>query len=301
MNARSPAKLDRTATKSTLFSMTHIPDSVFSRPLLRCVGGLFAALVSMTAAEGHEFWIDPQSFSVETGATVTADLRVGVEYEGSAYSFFPKNFRQFVLMQGDDSVPVEGRLGDRPALSQVPPGEGLLVVVHETTDNKLTYSEFAKFETFVTHKDARWTLAAHADRGLPDAGFGEAYSRYAKSLVAVGEGAGQDRAFGLVTELVAGANPYTDDVSGGLPVTLNYEGKPRADAQVEIFEKAADGTVKVTTTRTDAAGQAVIPVKPGHRYMLDAVVLRIPSPALAEAGGVVWESLWANLTFEVPG
>lgn len=198
-------------------------------------------------------------------------------------------------------MPVDGRLGDRPALNQVPPGEGLLVVVHETTDNKLTYSEFAKFEKFVTHKDARWTLAAHADRGLPDDGFGEAYSRYAKSLVAVGEGTGQDRAFGLLTELVAGANPYTDDVSNGLPVTLYYEGNPRSDAQIEVFEKAADGTVEITTVRTDRAGQAVIPVKPGHRYMLDAVVLRIPSPALAEAGGVVWESLWANLTFEIPG
>ncbi len=34
--------------------------------------------------------------------------------------------------------------------------------------------------------------------------------------------------------------------------------------------------------------------------MLDAVVLREPSEALAAERDVVWESLWANLTFAVP-
>ncbi len=259
-----------------------------------------AALVSMSAAEGHEFWIDPHSFSVAPGDNIVADIRVGEAYEGSAYSFFPKNFRQFGLVQGADTVPVEGRLGDRPALNQTPPGEGLLVVLHETADNKLTYSEFPKFEKFVTHKDARWTLETHADRGFPTEGFAEAYSRYAKSLIAVGHGRGRDRVLGLVTEFVAEANPYTDDLTDGLPVALFYQGEPRSDAQVEVFEKAPDGAVEVFLVRTDQDGRAVVPVKPGHRYMLDAVVLREPEQALADAGGVIWESLWANLTFEVP-
>ena len=51
---------------------------------------------------------------------------------------------------------------------------------------------------------------------------------------------------------------------------------------------------------TDSEGRVTVPVKSGHRYMLDAVVLREPSANLAEATGAVWESLWANLTFEVP-
>ncbi len=264
------------------------------------MGLAVGVLVSTTAAEGHEFWIDPQSFSVEPGQSVVADIRVGEAYEGSAYSYLPKNFRQFGLIQGSTGVPVEGRLGDRPALDQVPPGEGLLVVLHETTDNKLTYSSFEKFEKFVTHKDARWTLEAHTEKGFPKEGFAEAYSRYAKSLIAVGHAQGEDRALGLVTEFVAEANPYTDDVSEGFPVSLFYLGEPRSDAQVEVFEKSADGTVEIFLIRTGAEGRAVVPVKPGHRYMLDAVLLREPGQALADAGGVIWESLWANLTFEVP-
>jgi hypothetical protein len=34
--------------------------------------------------------------------------------------------------------------------------------------------------------------------------------------------------------------------------------------------------------------------------MLDSVVLREPDPAKAAAQKVLWESLWANLTFAVP-
>jgi cobalt/nickel transport protein len=33
--------------------------------------------------------------------------------------------------------------------------------------------------------------------------------------------------------------------------------------------------------------------------LLDHVVLREPSPELAEKTGAVWETLWAALTFEV--
>ncbi len=248
---------------------------------------------------GHEFWIDPVAFSVPEGAEIQADLRVGQEFEGSAYSFNPNTFRRFDLASGDAVGPVESRLGDRPALNQ-PAAEGLAVVVHETTDNRLKYTEFEKFVAFVTHKDAVWTVDQHRARGLSETDFVEAYSRYAKALVAVGDGAGQDQAYGMLTEFVALANPYTDDLEAGFPVELIYDGKPRADAQVEVFEKAPDGGVEITLTRTDEAGRVTIPVKPGYRYMLDAVVLREPSADLSDSMEAVWESLWANLTFEVP-
>lgn len=269
-------------------------------PSLRIAAAAAIVAVSTGAAWCHEFWIDPESFTVAPGAPIVAALRVGERFEGSEQSYLPQNFRRFELHQGEAAAPVESRMGDRPALAQPAPGAGLAVVVHETTDYRLTYREADLFEAFVRHKDAAWVLEAHAARGLPETGFSELYSRYAKSLVAVGAGAGADRAVGLATEIVALANPYTDDVGEGLPVRLLYAGAPRPDAQIEVFEKAADGTVSVKTVRTDAAGEARVPVEPGHRYMLDAVVLRAPAEDLAEARDVVWESLWANLTFAVP-
>ena len=181
-----------------------------------------------------------------------------------------------------------------------PAGEGLLVLVHETTDSFITWDDFQDFVGFVEHKDAEWTLEEHAARGLAEDGTREVYSRYAKSLVAVGAGEGADREVGLLTELIALENPYTGQTGDGVDVRLLYQGEPRTDAQIEVFEKAPDGTVEVFTVRTDDTGQATVPVQPGYRYMADAVVLRAPAQVLADERDVQWESLWANLTFAVP-
>ena len=104
---------------------------------------------------------------------------------------------------------------------------------------------------------------------------------------------------GLETEIVALNNPYTDPASEGMRVKVLYQGSVRADAQVEVFEKASDGTVDVALYRTDAEGLAVLPLKPGHEYLVDAVVLR-DTGNNDPAAGAVWHSLWASLTFAVP-
>ncbi len=263
---------------------------------------ILASSLSLIAfsAESHEFWIDPEAYEVAPGGTVVAAIRVGQAYKGSSYSFLPPQFRRFDFALGDRVESVPGTMGDRPAVTMEAPGEGLLALIHETTDYTITWDTFEDFRSFVEHKDAAWTLDEHKARGLSEQGVKEVYSRYAKALVAVGDGAGEDRAFGLETEIVALENPYTDDMSDGIDIEVLYRGSPRVNEQVEIYEKAADETVTVTTVKTDAQGHATIPVRPGFRYMLDSVVLREPAPELAEARNVVWESLWANLTFEIP-
>jgi len=250
-------------------------------------------------AAAHEFWISPENYQVDPLEAIRADIRVGQNFEGSRYSFLPKNFERFDIVIDGQVIAVEGTLGDRPALNMAVPGEGLAVVVHETTDSRLTYSEWVKFTNFVAHKAFPGVLEAHAARGLPETGFVESYRRFAKSLIAVGNGAGRDKEVGLTTEIVALANPFTDDTSGGLPVKVLYRGAPRADAQLEVFDKDPTGEVEVTLYRTDDAGQATVPVAPGHSYLLDAVVLRDTGNNDPDAGPV-WHSLWASLTFHVP-
>jgi len=141
-------------------------------------------------------------------------------------------------------------------------------------------------------------LEGRGARGVPETGCREVYSGYGKSLIAVGGGSGQDRAVGLKTEIVALANPYTDDLSGGFPVRVLFDGAPRADVQVEVFDRGPDGQVGVALYRTDAAGETVLPVQAGHEYLVDAVLLRAVAPLADD--DPVWESLWASLTFMVP-
>lgn len=253
------------------------------------------------AALSHEFWIEPQDFQLPINGQIVADIKNGEEFKGASLSYLTQRVRRHEFAFGDLAQPVPARMGDRPAIDMAAPGDGLVVLVHETENSVITYRELEKFAAFARHKDALDALEAQKASGMPEEGLVEVYSRYAKSLVALGSGAGQDRNFGLTTELVALENPYTGTVSDGLDVALFYAGAPRKDAQIEVFERAPDDSVSISTVRTDDAGRATVRVRPGHTYMLDAVVLRRANDELAAERNAVWESLWANLTFSVPG
>jgi len=261
---------------------------------------LFLVVLAMPAKlSAHEFWISPQSYTVAPGEPILADLRVGQKFDAPAYAYIDFNITRFNLIQNGVVTKVTGRMGDLPALQMAAPGDGLVTVVHETSDNLLKWDDFEKFKSFVAHKDLKGTLEAHTALGLPPTGFKETYRRFVKSLVKVGTGTGQDIETGMRTEIIALANPYTDDVGAGFPVKLMFEQAIWPDAQIEVFEKAPDGSVVTTTVRTNGDGIAVVPVRPGMEYMLDAV-------HMAKTGGdfakdePVFESLWANLTFKVP-
>ncbi len=271
---------------------------MFFRPFLPRLSAITAAFIILgaTTCPAHEFWIEAQEYQVESGAPMLVDLRTGQNFTGAELPYYPERFQRFDLILGDQTNPVEGRLGDVPAIQLTAPRDGLLVIVHKTTPKTLTYGTWDKFAEFAAHKDFTGIRARHEARGLPEKGFSESYTRYAKALIGVGDARGQDTSTGLVTEFVALTNPYSDGSADGLSVRLFYQGQPRTDAQIEAFERAPDGVVTVTMYRTDSAGLANIPTRAGHTYLLDAVVLR----EAPEGQEPVWETLWATLTFSVP-
>lgn len=265
--------------------------------LLALSFGLFAG--PLTA---HEFWLSPDRYVVPEGAPLRVHIRVGQGMVGNPFSYVPRRTERFEVLGPDGPLPFAPVVGDRPAVARAAAPDGLVVVVHETTDSRLTYRDWTKFGAFAAEKGLDGLEAAHLARGLPREGFVETYRRFAKTLVAGGAGAGADRVVGLRTEIVALANPYVDDVSGGMAVRVLLDGAPRADAQVELWERASGpGTAARTAVegarsvlRTDRDGMVLLPVRPGHEYMVDATLME------PRTGDVAWHSLWANLTFAVP-
>ncbi|SFJ70311.1 DUF4198 domain-containing protein [Jannaschia pohangensis] len=248
--------------------------------------------------QAHEFWIEAEDYTAASGTTVSATFRNGQELSGAVLSYIPARSARFDMVVGQEVVPVSSRIGNNPAFQVAGLPDGLLTVIQETTAQTLVYSEWEKWVKFTEHKDFTFAQQAHIDRGLPQEGFKESYLRYAKALIAVGDGAGSDARRGLRAEIVAGANPYTDDLSGGLPVQVFFDDAPKANAQVEMFAKAPNGEVEVTLHRTDADGRVTLPVVAGHEYLLDSVTVLPVEPALE--GDPVWQTHWAALTFAVP-
>ncbi len=259
----------------------------------------FAGIVA-TSAPAHEFWLEPLDYTLAPGQELQIEIRIGQEFHGNEYSYNPDTFFDYSLTDSTGKHKIKGRIGDRPSVQMVPENEGLQVINHFSTSMLLTYREPDLFTTFLHKKGLDWVLERHKERGLPDVGFSEAYTRFAKTLVAVGDGAGQDAPTGMPIELVALANPYTDDLPDGLPVRLIWQGEPLPDIRVTIFRKDShDAEAAISHTTTDENGIATIPVDQSGQYLLNAVHMIIPSPADIERTGAVWHSLWASMTFEI--
>lgn len=264
--------------------------------MLRTLVPILFLIILSVQASAHEFWIEPQQYQAESDTPLHADLIVGQKFKGTPRIYLDRKIKRFDLALGENIRPYEGRMGDTPALQTTATGDGLMVILHETRPERLKYKSWQDFAEFAAHKDFPDIKARHQARGLPEDGFVEHYSRHAKALIAIGSGMGEDRAFGLTTEFIALDNPYSEPSPDHISVRLLLDGAPRPDAQVEVFEMAPDGTVTINLLRTDSLGETDVPVRSGHRYLIDAVVLR-PLDGDTDA---VWESLWAALTFAVP-
>ena len=261
--------------------------------------GLFG-LCAAQPALAHEVWLEPQKYQVENGQPIVAALKNGQDFEGIELGWFAGRIATFdKIVRGKRSI-LEGRTGDLPAVQGLVTDPGLVVLVYQSTPQSLTYENWEKFLSFIENKDLASSLPS---RFLPDASDlppKELYTRHVKSLIAVGHGKGEDQETGLETEIIALANPYRDDVSRGLPLRVLYQGRPRATTQVEVFDRAPNGTVTVTRLRTDASGELVLPLTAGHEYLVDSVVLRLAAKETAQRYNVAIETLWAALTFAAP-
>lgn len=261
---------------------------------------VYLLLVWSTAAHAHEFWIEPQRFEIGPSQNIVADLRVGQYFKGDSQTYLPANFVAFKVIDQAQTRPVKGRLGDMPAVDIPARENGLHVVVYQSTPSSLTYDDLDDFASFARKQGLGWAVEAHRRRGLNSTDIKEAYTRYAKSLVRVGDGEGNDRPVGMPLELVAETNPYTTEVDEDITVRLLWQGEGRADAQVTVFRKHSECRTSRITLQTDAEGRAVVPRGPGGRLLVNAVHLTEPGDDLPDRMNAAWQSLWASLTFGLP-
>jgi len=253
------------------------------------VAALFAAGIGQAAA--HEFWVAPKKYNPKPGEPIVATLRVGQMMRGTELPYLSKKIRSFTVTNRKGTENVEGLEGDIPALSYTPSETGLHRINYISTGTEVAFDTWEKFEKYLAYEGLGEIAGEHRARGLPESGFKEVYTRYAKALVQVGPVGEQDRdaAQGLALELIAMDNPYTPGLKT-MTVTLLRLGKPVADRQIAVFRY--DGQVSRTLVTTDSLGKAAIPVKGGGSFLLNAVDIQP-----VEEKDEVWSSHWASLSF----
>jgi nickel transport protein len=119
------------------------------------------------------------------------------------------------------------------------------------------------------------------------------YFKFSKALLHIGRSSsGFDRVLGHRLELIPNADPFAVAVGGSLPVTVYFEGKPLANATVEIGDDKSAG--RSPEQKTDSKGVVQVPVDHRGWYRL-AVTYRATShyPALFK-----YDDLTASLVFQ---
>ena len=218
--------------------------------LPRCVALVAAASAVATSLFGHDLNIRP------TLRGTRLEARLSVNHPDD-YAWFDTNRLTGVTLHAPDGK-----------TTTVFPGR----FKHEQTILRLTPD--VKCE-----QPGVWTLAGGYDNGfwveakdgrevnatlqdVPDAKSSGHYRKMGKGLVQVGAAAtGFDRVVGMRVELVPVENPFAAKVGGTLPVRVLFDGKPVADAGLEI----GDGVTvmkeeKIPRYKSDANGIARVPI-----------------------------------------
>src|SRR5262249_7251857 len=123
----------------------------------------------------------------------------------------------------------------------------------------------------------------------------ERYSKSPKVLIRVDDGQGDScRVVGLPLEIVPAQNPFTLKVGDTLRVRVLFQGKPLTDAPLG-WTHPGDGDLPRGTVRTDAKGEALVPVA-----RTGLMTIRLTHMTRPETKDYQWESFWTTLTFRLP-
>ena len=259
---------------------------------------LIVFIYFVSFSHSHEMWLETETFQIDKNENLEVNIKIGEKLQGSNRPYIPNDVEEFYWSQNGKKFNVNSRLGDSPAFSENINDNGLTSIVYISKPSFLTYDTMEKFEKFANHKDLGPVKKLHASLGFPEKNFIETYRRFAKVIVGVGSSSGRDTNFGLLIEFILLNNPYTDKSQNILKLKLNYQGEPRSNAQVEVFERSLDGKVSIFTTKTTNEGIVILPVKKGYDYLFDAVKLRKVDPLSNQKA--VWETLWASLMINIP-
>lgn len=265
------------------------------RTLARCFAA--AATLAASLAAAHDFWIQPSAFRAAPDTLVTLDLRVGDEFPGEAVARKDERIASFVAFGPGPSgaeTPIMGQDGKSPAGLARFREPGLYRIAYRGKPTTITL-EPDKFEAYLREEGLEHIIGERAKLGESAAPGKEAYARYAKSFVLVGDmpSAGWEKPVGLKIEIVPDTDPFALKAGSEFRCRVLLEGKPLEG--LWLGARSPTQTAEVKGARTDAKGYASFTLPSEGWWLIHGVHMA----RAADGADVDWESSWASLTFAV--
>ncbi len=262
---------------------------------------LFVILVWSGPGLAHDFWLQPNTFSVAPHSAVPMSIQVG---HGQARQAWKLDTGRVVLFRsvGPDGVQdIRGDLKPLPGVDVATlhfGGPGAYIVAFQTTP-ALSNLPFIRYNDYAKVEGLTPALQYRAQTRTSDQPGREAYSRRCKALVQVGLPDARSpwvtRPIGLSLEIVPEKNPYLLAANELLPVQVLYEGRPLQGALVKLTNLEFDGR-PLEMHLSDQNGRAAFKVPHTGTWLVNVIWTK-PIKTNPQAD---FETTFSSLTFAYP-
>ena len=258
-----------------------------SIPLL--IGAIFARQLA-----AHDLWLlPPKSAKAKDKATVSAIS--GIKFPKGEGAPDPAKFAARIAVDPDGAsteAEAAGTEGTAGLIAWTPAKDGIYAIAAKTNPKLITLEADAFNDYLLSDGLAPIYRLRKLEKTLKEPGV-ERYSKSPKVLVRVGDGRKGDatKPMGLPLEIVPLADPFAKKVGETLQVRAIFDGKALAGATLG-WDHDVEGDDVVGTVRTDAKGEAYIPIG-----QLGLTTIRLTHMTRPKAKDYKWESFWTTLTF----
>jgi uncharacterized GH25 family protein len=269
---------------------------IFAAALL--VGSLLAS-----AADAHDFWIQPRAYWSQVNTSMPITLQVGHGAERQRSQIRSGRIARVLVLAPDgttrdvhENLRLRGASEDGHLHFET---SGTHVLVLETDNRGRSALPAQRFNKYAQDEGLTPALDYRQRIGKMATDAAESYRRVTKAIVQVGAVGTQSEShitspLGLPLEIVLERNPYAAPGSD-LPVRVYFEGEPLAGALVKLTQLEHDDA-PVEQRRTDSSGRASFSLTRSGTWLLNVVWTR-PSTAPSE---VDFDTTFSSLTFGFP-
>jgi len=266
------------------------------QPVLLVWASTVFLLSPITSVWGHDLWLVPDAQST-IGRPLTVRANSGMDFPISVHAPDPKAFARRILIGPDGQSAELSPAGqeDKSGLLRFEPARDGIYIVAVESQPKLISLSAGEFNEYLVADGLPHIYRLRAKEKSLDQDARERYSKSPKALIKVGQGGAGDpgRILGLTLEIVPLRDPFALKIGDTLGVRVIFRGQALADANLG-WDVPGDGEPTSGTVRTDASGEALIPIRNAG-----LMSIRLTHMTRPKADDHEWESFWTTLTWRI--
>ncbi|MBI3716640.1 MAG: DUF4198 domain-containing protein [Betaproteobacteria bacterium] len=265
---------------------------------------LLTGLACPSSAAGHDFWVQPREFWLQSAGTTTLTLQVGHGPDRQRSQIPAGRITRFAALASNGAMldlrgalHLGGPLDDGRLAFSLP---GTYVLMLETDNRARSQLPASRFNDYLAVEGLTPALEHRVRMHRTEATGSENYSRCAKSLMQVGPPGKESqaqitKAQGLHLEIVPEESPYAEPRPTVFPIRVNYEGRPLPGALVKLTNLEHDET-PLEMHRTDQQGRVRFSMPKAGAWLLNVIWTR----PLTHSEDAEFETVFSSLSFGFP-